>query len=79
MQSLSLLIKECMLDVVFVFKTWERRDVSLTFLLNPPNHKIISLENDCLQTLEEVLQSLSMMNTKLKILSWNHPRLCGLS
>ena len=78
MQSLSQLIKECMLDVVFVFKTWENL-LSLTSLLNPPNHKIISLENDCLQTLEEVLQSLSMMNTKLKILSWNHPRLCGLS
>ena len=78
MQSLSRLIKECMLDVVFVFKTWENL-LSLTSLLNPPNHKIISLENDCLQTLEEVLQSLSMMNTKLKILSWNHPRLCGLS
>ena len=31
-----------MLDVVFVSETWERRDVSLTSLLNLPNHKIIS-------------------------------------
>ena len=31
-----------MLVVVFVSETWERQDVSLTSLLNLPNHKIIS-------------------------------------